>query len=104
MSDRAHPPRAAAGARRVRALVEGRVQGVSFRWSAQEAAGRVGVTGWVRNLPDGRVEALIEGPAEAVERMIEWLRVGPKGARVTAVHLSEEPYRGECTDFTVRYR
>jgi len=68
-----------------RFLVTGRVQGVGFRWSAVQAAERIGVTGWVRNLPSGEVEALVAGDDDAVERMADWLRQGPPGARVDAV-------------------
>lgn len=103
MTERTPSRRAEPGRRRVRAIVEGRVQGVGFRWSAVDAARRLGVTGWVRNLPDSRVEAVVEGPADAVDRMVEWLRVGPTGARVTGVRLTEEPYSGEFSRFTVLY-
>lgn len=87
--------------KRVRAVVRGRVQGVGFRWSALRAARELGVTGWVRNRPDGAVEALLEGPASAVEQMTGWLQVGPPGARVAGVTVTEEPYRGECARFTI---
>ncbi len=86
---------------RVRAVVRGRVQGVGFRWSAHRMARDLGVTGWVRNRPDGGVEVLLEGPAGAVERMTAWLRVGPAAARVADVRLTEEPYRREFADFTI---
>lgn len=66
----------------LRFLVTGRVQGVGFRWSAVQAAERIGVAGWVRNLPGGEVEALVAGDDDAVERMADWLRQGPPGARV----------------------
>ena len=59
---------------RVRVFVEGRVQGVWFRESARHEADRLGVSGWVRNLPDGRVEAVYEGPRDAVEEMLAWTR------------------------------
>ncbi len=65
-----------------RFLVSGRVQGVGFRWSALAEAERIGVAGWVRNLPSGEVEALVAGDDGAVERMADWLRHGPPGARV----------------------
>lgn len=68
-----------------RFLVTGRVQGVGFRWSAVQAAERIGVAGWVRNLPGGEVEALVAGDDDDVERMADWLRQGPPGARVDAV-------------------
>src|SRR5512133_153500 len=65
--------------------ISGRVQRVGFRWFAIEAASREGVTGWVQNLPDGRVEVLVEGDAEAVERFERAIRSGPPSARVDAV-------------------
>jgi acylphosphatase len=73
-----------------RFVVSGRVQGVGFRWFTQDAASREGVTGWVRNLPDGRVEALVEGEAEAVTRVERALRSGPRGARVDDVAVDDE--------------
>jgi acylphosphatase len=73
-----------------RFVVSGRVQGVGFRWFTQDAASREGVTGWVRNLPDGRVEALVEGEAEAVTRVERALRSGPRGARVDDVSVDDQ--------------
>ena len=73
-----------------RFVVSGRVQGVGFRWFTHDAASREGVTGWVRNLPDGRVEALVEGEAEAVTRVERALRSGPRGARVDDVAVDDE--------------
>ncbi len=87
--------------RRVRVRVHGRVQGVGFRWSAVEMARAFGVRGRVRNLPDGEVEAVLEGDEPAVERMLDWLRQGPRHARVTGVTVADEPYAGEFTDFSV---
>ena len=72
-----------------RLRITGRVQGVGFRYSLQERADRLGVTGWVRNRRDGDVEALVEGDAAAVEAVIAWARQGPPGARVTEVHIEE---------------
>jgi acylphosphatase len=66
-------------------LVSGRVQGVAFRWHARGAARELGVTGWIKNLADGRVEAWVEGGEEAVERMLAWLAKGPPAARVEGV-------------------
>lgn len=86
---------------RVRVFVEGRVQGVWFRDSTWHQADRLGVSGWVRNLPDGRVEAVYEGPPEAVEELLAWTRRGPDRARVTAVHIQDETPQGEH-GFTVR--
>ncbi|HEY8369573.1 MAG TPA: acylphosphatase [Thermodesulfobacteriota bacterium] len=87
--------------RRVRVRVHGRVQGVGFRWSAVETAHALGVRGYVRNLPDGDVEAVVEGEAAAVERMLDWLRRGPRHAHVTGVTVTDEPYTGEFPDFSI---
>jgi acylphosphatase len=76
-------------------LVSGVVQGVFFRQSCRRLAHQEGVAGWVRNLPDGRVEACFEGPAEAVSRLVEWCRRGPTGATVTAVEVLDEAPAGE---------
>jgi acylphosphatase len=73
-----------------RFLISGRVQGVGFRYFAHDVALREGVTGWVRNLPDGRVEARVEGESEAVTRVERSLRTGPRGARVDDVFVDEE--------------
>lgn len=83
-----------------RFVISGKVQGVGFRWFTQETATREGLKGWVRNLPDGRVEALLEGEAEAVTRVERALRSGPRGARVEKVQVDdEEP--GGYRSFTI---
>jgi acylphosphatase len=83
-----------------RFVISGRVQGVGFRWFTQDTAAREGVTGWVRNLPDGRVEALVEGDQESVTRVERALRSGPRGARVEKVQVDdEEP--GGYRSFTI---
>jgi len=85
-----------------RMVISGRVQGVGFRYFAQEAAAREGVTGWVRNLPDGRVEAYLEGENDSVTRVERAIRQGPRGARVDKVEVdTEEPSSG-YSDFSVR--
>ena len=84
-----------------RFVISGRVQGVGFRWFTREAAQREGVTGWVRNLPDGRVEALVEGEAESVDRMERVLRQGPGGARVKNVFVDHDEATGSFKDFSV---
>ena len=93
------------GAEMVRAhiFVSGVVQGVGFRWSMQRVARRLGVKGWVRNLPDGRVEAVLEGPRDRVEELIEWAKRGPSLAVVENVEVRWEEYRGEFADFEIRY-
>src|SRR5687767_5392734 len=68
-----------------RFVISGRVQGVGFRYFTQDAARREGVAGWVRNRPDGSVEALVEGEAEAVTRVERAIRSGPRGARIDNV-------------------
>jgi acylphosphatase len=73
----------------VQARVVGRVQGVSFRWYAQEQARALGVTGWVRNEPDGSVLLHAEGDVDAVDALVEWCRTGPSTARVSDVAVRE---------------
>jgi acylphosphatase len=87
----------------VRAVVRarGQVQGVGFRVFVHGRARALGVTGFVRNLRDGRVEAAVEGPRAAVEALIEAVRRGPAGARVAGVEVRWEPPRGEA-DFRIR--
>jgi acylphosphatase len=77
-----------------RALVRGRVQGVGFRFFAERAARELGVKGWVRNLPDGSVETLVEGDDAAVEKYLERVRRGPLGSRVDAVDVEERADQG----------
>lgn len=86
---------------RVRVFVEGWVQGVSFRYHTVHEASRLGVRGWVRNLPDGRVEAVYEGPRDAVEELLAWTRHGPQWAHVTGLAIHDEPPKGE-QGFAVR--
>ncbi len=90
--------------RRVRVLVSGRVQGVGFRYATQAEALEAGLRGWVRNLPDGRVEAEFEGSPEAVGRMVAWCENGPRWALVEKVEviLSEETGGSGPTGFHVR--
>jgi acylphosphatase len=82
-------------------LVSGRVQGVFFRDTCQRLAQQHGVAGWVRNLSDGRVEAVFEGSAEDVERLMEWSRHGPRYAVVDHVEVRAEPPEGLDT-FRIR--
>jgi acylphosphatase len=85
-----------------RLLISGRVQGVGFRWFARDAAVREGVTGWVRNLPDGRVEACLEGDAESVTRVERVIRQGPAGARVEQVYVDTDAASGQYSRFDIR--
>ncbi|MBU0909611.1 MAG: acylphosphatase [Proteobacteria bacterium] len=87
----------------IRAVVSGRVQGVCFRAYTREAALRYGVKGWVRNLPDGSVEALVSGDADPVERMIAWLHQGPPSSRVSRVTLEEIEPDEQFAAFEIRY-
>lgn len=86
---------------RVQLKIAGRVQGVGFRWATQEAADRLGVTGWVRNTEDGAVEAVAEGDAEAIDRFVQWCRSGPRGARVDDVREQRRPATGEFRSFRI---
>ena len=85
---------------RVRVVISGRVQNVFFRASTEREARRLGLGGSVRNLEDGTVEAVFEGPASAVDAAVEWCRVGPDRARVKSVEVITEAPRGE-RGFTV---
>jgi len=82
--------------------IQGRVQGVSFRYLAQREADRLGVTGWVRNEPDGSVAAHLEGDDAAVEELVAWCRQGPIGSRVTQVAVRDGADTG-ADRFDVRY-
>ena len=79
---------------RRRVIVRGRVQGVWFRGSTRDRAHREGVRGWVRNLHDGRVEAVFEGSSEAVAAMLDFCRTGPRSARVARIEVFEEETEG----------
>lgn len=85
-----------------RYLISGRVQGVGFRYFTQAAAFREGVHGWVRNLPDGRVEAAAEGEAEAIERFERDIRHGPPGARVERVEVDDSVPGARETGFILK--
>ncbi|HIH43582.1 MAG TPA: acylphosphatase [Candidatus Methanoperedenaceae archaeon] len=87
---------------RAHVLVSGRVQGVSYRSSTVDEARRLGIRGWVRNLPDGRVEAVFEGDKDAVEELVGWCRTGPPHARVAGVDVEWDEDRDEFRGFAVR--
>jgi len=80
---------------RAHIFVSGRVQGVFFRAETQERAQQLGLTGWVKNLADGRVEAVFEGDRARVEEMLEWAKKGPSGAIVNDFQLLWEEYKAE---------
>lgn len=86
---------------RKRVIVTGQVQGVWYRESCRREAEAAGVAGWVRNNPDGTVEAVLEGHPAAVDRLVEWMRHGPPRARVTGVQATAEDPEG-LRGFTVR--
>lgn len=86
---------------RAHVFISGRVQGVNFRASARAYAREIGVSGWVRNLDDGRVEAVFEGPRPAVQRMVSWCYSGPAHARVDAVDVHWEKPTGEERGFSI---
>jgi len=89
--------------KRVHLLVGGRVQGVYFRQGMMETAEKNNVLGWVRNLPDNKVEAILEGNDSNVDAVVEWARFGPAGAVVQELKVTEEEYVGEFSDFEIRY-
>lgn len=86
---------------RYRVLISGRVQGVSFRDACRRLAEQNGVAGWVRNLPDGRVEAVFEGLDDAVRRMLDWARRGPRLAEIKDIAVQSESPEG-LTTFRVK--
>lgn len=81
--------------------ITGRVQGVGFRYFTRDVATREGVTGWVRNLPDGRVQAYVEGESEAVTRVERAIRQGPPGSRVETVEVDTEEPGGAYSRFDI---
>jgi acylphosphatase len=88
---------------RAHIFVGGIVQGVNFRYYTVVAATGLDLKGWVRNLVDGRVEVLCEGPEEKVSRMIEWCRKGPPSASVSGIDFISEEYSGGFKTFEIRY-
>jgi len=88
---------------RAHVLIEGRVQGVFFRASTRDEARARGLAGWVRNRPDGRVEAVFEGDKAVVENMLAWCQKGPPYAYVDQVEIAYQPYQGDLLDFRVVY-
>ena len=87
---------------RVYVLVSGKVQGVFFRSGTKKRADELRLKGWVRNLDDGRVEAVFEGEKENVEKMVDWCRKGPDYADVQDIQVISEKYTGEFENFSVR--
>ncbi|MFA4958155.1 MAG: acylphosphatase [Candidatus Methanoperedens sp.] len=87
---------------RAHVLVSGKVQGVFFRSSTKDKAEELGLSGWVRNLSDGHVEAVFEGEKEDIDMMLKWCRKGPEYARVTGVEIFVEEYKREFNGFLLR--
>ncbi len=88
---------------RCHVFVSGKVQGVFFRANTRDLALLLGINGFVRNLPDGRVEAVFEGDKEKIEKMIEFCKEGPPGAIVEKIDVNWEEYKGEFKDFKIIY-
>ncbi|NOQ46885.1 MAG: acylphosphatase [Desulfobulbaceae bacterium] len=88
--------------KRIHAIVYGRVQGVFFRDYTQREAVKLGLNGWVRNLPDGTVETVFEGNAGQVDRMLFWLSTGSPMSRVSVVNSRKEDITGERDGFMIR--
>jgi acylphosphatase len=88
---------------RVRVFAGGRVQGVAYRFFAEKYASRLDISGWVRNLPDGRVEVLAEGPESGVQAFLARLEEGPSLARVDSFEVRREPATGEFRDFRISF-
>ena len=88
---------------RAHVIITGKVQGVFYRAETAAKARRLKLTGWVRNLPDGRVEAIFEGEETNVQKIVDYCRRGPPNAYVVDVSVSRQEWTGEFNDFTVRY-
>jgi acylphosphatase len=86
---------------RIRAIVHGVVQGVGFRFSTREQAQRLGVKGYVRNCPNGTVEIVVEGEAQAVQALLDWAQTGPAAAKVSHVDTEQLPAAGDFTTFYI---
>jgi acylphosphatase len=91
------------GKQRVRLFIKGKVQGVFFRQALKVTAKKNNVTGWVRNLKDGRVEALLEGEDLDVSTLVEWCHAGSANARVEDIEIKNEKHKGEFSKFEVLY-
>ncbi len=89
--------------KRVHLFISGRVQGVFFRSNTERKARELGLVGFVRNLPDGRVEAVAQGEDKKVDELVEYCRTGPSAADVENVEVMEENPGEEFSDFSVRY-
>ncbi|MFQ5909453.1 MAG: acylphosphatase [Thermoplasmata archaeon] len=88
---------------RAHVIFRGRVQGVFFRANTEGKARDLGLVGWVKNLPDGTVESVFEGPRDAIERIIEWCKTSQPYAKVTEAEVDWEDCKGEFSSFEVTY-
>ena len=86
----------------VKLIIKGKVQGVYFRFNMQQIAKKNSVVGWVRNLPDGRVEALLSGNKIDVNNVVEWSKIGPENSRVDEVKIEYGERREEYRDFVIQ--
>lgn len=89
--------------KRINVIISGNVQGVFFRANTKDRADKLGLKGYVRNLPDGSVEAVFEGKESDIKKILEFCRKGPPGAKVENVEVKEETYKGEFDSFEIRY-
>lgn len=89
--------------KRVHIRVTGRVQGVFYRANTRETAERLGLSGWVRNMPDGSVEIVAEGDVKQLKALVDWCHRGPPGAKATGVKVDYEYFTGEFETFEIRY-
>jgi acylphosphatase len=89
---------------RARILISGLVQGVLFRRGITDTARRLGATGWVRNLPDGRVEAVAEGDKEMLDELVRFCNIGPPGARVRILDVKWSEFKGEFRGFKITHQ
>jgi acylphosphatase len=88
---------------RCHVFISGRVQGVFFRQNTFERARTLGLSGWVRNTEDGKVEAVFEGEKENIEKILEWAKRGPPLAKVEKVEVEWEEFKGEFDNFEIKY-
>ncbi len=88
---------------RAHVVVSGRVQGVYYRQNAVKQAQKLGLSGWIRNLSDGKVEAVFEGGKENVEKIVNWAKKGPFFSRVSSLKIDWQEYKGEFNNFGVKY-
>lgn len=89
--------------KRIRAIICGRVQGVFFRHNTKKVADKLSVKGWVRNNPDNSVEIVAEGSDDTIDKLIEWCRKGPIGAKVDKLDIKEEKPKNEFKNFSIIY-